>query len=122
MLTAVDADAGDIKWKVPLGQFPSIGKAPAAPAEFGSIVLGGPIVNASGLVFMAGTLDPAIRAFDVTTGRELWKGALPTSARSTPMTFRGPNGKQYVVVSAGGHGIEGGPPLGDYLIAFTLPD
>jgi quinoprotein glucose dehydrogenase len=85
-------------------------------------VLGGPIATAGGLVFIAGTLDPAIRAFDVTTGKELWKGALPTSARSTPMTYRGPNGKQYVVVSAGGHGIAGGPPLGDYVIAFTLPD
>jgi quinoprotein glucose dehydrogenase len=74
------------------------------------------------LVFIAGTLDPAIRAFDVTTGKELWKGTLPTSARSTPMTYRGPNGKQYVVVSAGGHGIPGGPPLGDYVVAFALPE
>jgi quinoprotein glucose dehydrogenase len=122
MLNAVDTDTGDIKWTVPLGQFPPIGKAPAAPPEFGSIVLGGPIVTAGGLVFIAGTLDPVIRAFDVVTGKELWKGTLPTSARSTPMTFRGPNGKQYVLVSAGGHGIEGGPPLGDYVIAFTLTD
>ena len=122
MLNAVDADTAEIQWTVPLGQFPPIGKAPAAPAVYGSIVLGGPIVTAGGLIFIAGTLDPAIRAFDVATGKELWKGALPTSARSTPMTFRGPNGKQYVVVSAGGHGIEGGPPLGDYVVAFTLPD
>jgi quinoprotein glucose dehydrogenase len=122
MLNAVDTDTGEIQWTVPLGQFPPIGKAPAAPSEFGSIGLGGPIVTAGSLVFIAGTLDPAIRAFDVITGKELWKGTLPTSARSTPMTFRGPNGKQYVVVSAGGHGIEGGPPLGDYVIAFTLPD
>jgi quinoprotein glucose dehydrogenase len=121
-LNAVDADTGAVKWSVPLGQFPPIGPAPAAPANFGSIVLGGPIVTAGGVVFMAGTLDPAIRAFDVMTGKELWKGSLPTSARSTPMTFRGPNGKQYVLVSAGGHGIDGGPPLGDYLVAFTLPD
>jgi quinoprotein glucose dehydrogenase len=49
----------------------------------------------------------------------LWKGELPTSARSTPMTFQGPDGKQYIVVSAGGHGISGGPPLGDYVVAFT---
>jgi quinoprotein glucose dehydrogenase len=121
-LNAIDGNTGEIKWSVPLGQFPAIGKSPAAPPNFGSVGLGGPIVTASGLVFIAGTLDPAIRAFDVLTGRELWKGALPTSARSTPMTFRGPNGKQYVLVSAGGHGIDGGPPLGDYLVAFTLPD
>jgi quinoprotein glucose dehydrogenase len=121
VLNAVDANTGEVKWTVPLGQFPKLGKAPAAPPALGSISLGGPIVTAGGLVFMTGTLDPAIRAFDVTTGKELWKGELPTSARSTPMTFRGPNGKQYVVVSAGGHGIDGGPPLGDYLVAFALP-
>jgi quinoprotein glucose dehydrogenase len=121
VLTAVDADTGGIKWTVPMGQFPAIGKSPAAPSKLGSIALGGPIVTAGGLIFMAGTLDPAIRAYDVLTGQELWKADLPTSARSTPMTFQGPNGKQYLVISAGGHGIPGGPPLGDYLIAFTLP-
>jgi len=120
-LNAVDADTAEIKWKVPLGQMPSIGKSPGGPPIFGSIALGGPIVTAGGLIFMAGTLDPAIRAFDVVTGKQLWKGELPTSARSTPMTFQGPDGKQYVVVSAGGHGIQGGPPLGDYVVAFTLP-
>jgi quinoprotein glucose dehydrogenase len=121
MLNAVDADTAEVKWTVPLGQFPPIGGAPGGPPEFGSIALGGPIITASGLIFMAGTLDPAIRAFDITNGKELWKGELPTSARSTPMTFQGPNGKQFVVVSAGGHGIRGGPPLGDYVVAFTLP-
>lgn len=120
-LNAVDGDTGEVKWTVPLGQFPPIGNAPAAPARLGSIALGGPIVTAGGLVFMAGTLDPAIRAFDVLTGKELWKGELPTSARSTPMTFRGPDGRQYLVVSAGGHGIRGGPRLGDHVVAFALP-
>ena len=60
-----------------------------------------------------------VRAFDVATGQELWKGDLPTSARSMPMTFRGPDGKQYVVISAGGHGLPVAP-LGDSVIAFTL--
>ena len=73
------------------------------------------------LVFMAGTIDPAVYAFDARSGAQLWKGDLPTSARSTPMTYRAPNGKQYVVVSAGGHGIPWAAPLGDYLVAFTLP-
>jgi len=68
---------------------------------------------------MAGTLDAALRAFDVTDGRELWKADLSTSARSMPMTFRGPDGKQYVVITAGGHGLPV-TPLGDYVIAFTL--
>ncbi len=96
---------------------------PGAPAEarLGSIALGGPIATAGGLIFMGGTLDAAIRAFDSATGRELWKGELPTSARSTPMTFRGPDGKQYIAIAAGGHGVAEAAPLGDSLVAFTLP-
>ena len=66
----------------------------------GSIALGGPIATAGGLVFTAGTLEAAIYAFDARTGDELWKGALPTSARATPMTYLGPDGRQYVVISA----------------------
>lgn len=114
-LKAIDADTAEVKWSVPNGQM--LG----APASLGSISLGGPIVTAGGLIFMAGTLDAAIRAFDVTSGEELWKGELPTSARATPMTFRGPDSKQYVVISAGGHGVRGAAPLGDSLVAFALP-
>ena len=116
-LNAIDADTGQIKWTVPIGHMP--GAPPSA--HFGSPSLGGPIVTAGGLIFMAGTLDAAIRAFDVATGAELWQHDLPTSARSTPMTFRGPDGRQYVVVAAGGHGIPELAPLGDSLVAFTLP-
>ena len=116
-LNAIDVDTAEVKWTVPIGQMPG---APASPG-LGSVSLGGPIATAGGLVFMAGTLDAALRALDVTTGEELWKGALPTSARSTPMTFRGPDGKQYVVIAAGGHGVPGAAPLGDSLVAFTLP-
>jgi quinoprotein glucose dehydrogenase len=119
-LNAIDSDTAEVRWSVPLGQIPSLGGTPPAPPEWGSISLGGPIIMAGGLVFVAGTLDPAIRAYDVKTGKELWKADLPTSARSTPMTFRGPNGKQFVLISAGGHGIPGGPPLADYLIAFSF--
>ncbi len=118
-LNGVDADTGAMKWSVPLGSVPAMGPAGAPPASFGSISLGGPIITGGGLIFAAGTLDSAIRAFDVATGKELWKGDLPTSARSMPMTFRGPDGKQYVVISAGGHGLPFAP-LGDYVIAFTL--
>ena len=114
-LKAIDADTAEVKWTVPMGQ------VPGAPPRLGSPALGGPIVTAGGLIFMAGTFDPAIRAFDVTNGRELWKGDLPSSARSTPMTFRGPDGKQYVVVAAGGHAIPEFAPLSDSLVAFTLP-
>ncbi len=118
-LNAVDADSGAVKWTVPIGRMPQMGASPAPPAEHGAISLGGPIVTAGGLVFMAGTVDRALRALDVATGKELWKADLPTSARSMPMTFRGPDGKQYVVIAAGGHGLPIAP-LGDYVIAYTL--
>jgi quinoprotein glucose dehydrogenase len=119
-LTAIVASTGEVKWESPLGRLSGTENV-AEASQWGSISLGGPIVTAGGLVFMAGTLDPAIYAFDVQSGASLWKGDLPTSARSTPMTYRAANGKQYVVVSAGGHGIAGGAPLGDYLVAFSLP-
>ena len=73
-------------------------------------------------MFTAGTLEAAMYAFDVKTGKQLWKGTLPTSARSTPMTYLGRNGRQYLIISAGGHGAQIGPPLGDYVVAFVLPD
>jgi quinoprotein glucose dehydrogenase len=119
-LAAVEATTGRIAWQVPLGQFPGTEKLPGAE-EWGSIALGGPIATAGGLVFTAGTLEGAIYAFDVKTGKRLWKGTLPTSARATPMTFLGRDGRQYVVISAGGHGAQIGPPLGDCVVAFALP-
>jgi quinoprotein glucose dehydrogenase len=119
-LAAVRATTGEVAWQVPLGQFPGTDKMPNM-AKSGSIALGGPIVTAGGLVFTAGTLEAAIYAFDVRTGERLWKGSLPTSARATPMTYLGPDRRQYVVVAAGGHGTPLGPPIGDYLVAFALP-
>ena len=119
-LAAVRAATGEIAWQVPLGQFPGSELVPGA-AEWGSVALGGPIVTAGGVVFTAGTLEAAIYGFDVQTGKRLWKATLPTSARSTPMTYLGRDGRQYVVIAAGGHGLPGGPPLGDYLVAFALP-
>src|SRR5204863_719116 len=96
-LTAVKATTGDVAWKVPLGQFPGTEKMPDA-AQWGSLALGGPIATAGGLVFTAGTLEPAIYGFDVASGKLLWKGPLPTSARSTPMTYLARNGRQYIII------------------------
>ena len=114
-LLAISASTGEKKWEVPLGQL-----SPRLPASWGSISLGGPMITASRLVFVSGTLVPELYAFDVETGRQLWKGDLPSSAKADPMTFRGPDGKQYVVVCAGGWGIPDYSPLSDYVIAFSL--
>src|SRR5207244_11619254 len=87
----------------------------------GSVGLGGPIVTAGGLVFIAGAVDSYLRAFDVETGRELWKGQLPASGHATPMTYRiGPAGRQYVVGAAGGHAKITEEKLSDALVAFAL--
>jgi quinoprotein glucose dehydrogenase len=114
-LLAISASTGEKKWEVPFGQF-----SPKLPVQFGSLSLGGPITTAGGLIFAGGTFLPFLYAFDVESGQELWRGALPTSAKAVPMTFRGPDGKQYVVVSAGGFGIPDLSPLGDSLVAFSL--
>jgi quinoprotein glucose dehydrogenase len=119
VLTAINASTGELKWQVPLGQFAGTEKIPAAKS-WGSPSLGGPITTAGGVTFIAGTIEAAIHAFDSETGAELWKATLPTSARSTPMTFQGPDGRQYLMICAGGHDA-GGLPLGDYVVAFTLP-
>ena len=96
------------------------GNHPAIPA--GSISLGGPIVTAGGLVFIAGTVDPFIRAFDVETGTELWKAPLPASGAATPMTYlTTPGGRQFLVIAAGGHSHVSEEPQSDALIAFALP-
>jgi quinoprotein glucose dehydrogenase len=121
LLTAVDMTEGKIRWQVPLGSMQDFGgKQPPVPA--GSISLGGPIVTAGGLVFIAGTFDPFIRAFDVETGKELWKAKLPASGNATPMTYSlRSNGKQYLVIAAGGHPKITEESLSDALVAFTLP-
>ena len=122
-LVAIDLNTGTKKWDVPLGTLGAMlppGTSPETAASLGSINLGGPVATAGGVVFVAATLDPALRAFDIETGRELWKGALPAGGKATPMTFRGPrDGRQYVVIAAGG---DGGEVFGssDAIVAFRL--
>jgi quinoprotein glucose dehydrogenase len=114
-LIAIDLKHVKILWEIPLGSIPGL------PSHLGSINLGGSIVTAGGVVFIAAALDNCLRAFDIQTGKELWKGELPAGGQATPMTYEGKNGKQYVVICAGGHG-KLGTKLGDSVMAFALPD
>ena len=88
------------------------------PFPMGVASLGGPLITAGGVAFYSGTLDNYLRAYDVTTGRKLWQARLPAGGQATPMTYR-INGKQMVVVAAGGHGSFG-TTLGDAIVAYAL--
>ncbi|MBS0374268.1 MAG: pyrroloquinoline quinone-dependent dehydrogenase [Proteobacteria bacterium] len=117
-LVAVDVARGRIAWRVPLGTLGDM----AWPLRFlhGSPAIGGPIVTAGGLVFVGAASDDYLRAFDIGTGQELWKGRLPAGGQATPMTYV-LDGRQYVVIAAGGHaGL--GTTRGDSLVAFALPN
>jgi len=118
-LVAVDLSTGRIKWETPLGDIRNLDpKLKSLPNPImGLPNLGGPIVTAGGLVFIGASMDHFIRAFDIETGRELWKAELPAGARATPMTYV-INGRQFVVIAAGGNENWG---KGDSIVAFALP-
>jgi quinoprotein glucose dehydrogenase len=112
VLTAVDMMRGTIKWQVPLGVTPFI------HVNLGMPGIGGPIVTAGGLVFIAASLDDRLRAFDIDNGKLLWEVQLPAGGQATPMTYS-LGGRQYLVIAAGGYKDDS--TRGDYLVAYALP-
>ncbi len=119
-LSAIDLNTGEISWQVPFGTVRDIAPVPI-PINWGVPNLGGPVTTASGLIFIGAAMDNYIRAYDIETGKELWKGRLPAGGQATPMTYRlRKDSKQYVVIAAGGH-ARAGTKLGDSLIAYALP-
>jgi quinoprotein glucose dehydrogenase len=119
-LVAVDTASGEVQWEVPLGTVRDLAPVPL-PIRWGTPNLGGPIVTNGGLVFIAAAMDNYLRAFDLETGKELWRGRLPAGAQATPMSYRlGEDRRQFVVIAAGGHGRMG-TDIGDSVVAFALP-
>jgi quinoprotein glucose dehydrogenase len=119
-LVAVSLKTGGRLWEVPLGSISALvggDGAAAVPPEWGSPNLGGPIVTAGGLVFIGAALDRSLHAYDIESGRELWRGTLPVSGKATPMSYRLAAGEQFVAITAGGGGAWG---TGDYVVAFHL--
>lgn len=120
-LTAIDIATRQIAWQMPMGTVEDLGPLNMPthlPIPIGMPTRGGPVTTSSGIIFIAGTQDYYLRAIDVRTGRELWKGRLPVGAETTPMTYVSPRGRQFVVISAGGTGASG--QMGDYVVAFAL--
>jgi quinoprotein glucose dehydrogenase len=94
---AIDPTTGEFKWRQPIGEYKELTAKGIPPT--GQVPHGGAIVTAGGLLFDAGTEDKMLRAFDPNTGKVLWKSELPGAGLSTPMTFQGKDGKQYVVIA-----------------------
>jgi len=118
-LTAIDMKAGAKLWEIPLGTTRDIAPFPLW-FNLGVPNIGGSLLTGSGLVFIAATTDSYFRAFDIRTGDKLWEERLPAGGQATPMTYRlRPDGKQYVVIAAGGHKYLRSR-LGDYFVAYTL--
>lgn len=122
-ISAIDLATRKVAWSMPLGtteQTGPLGIATHLPMPIGMPTRGGPITTSTGLVFIAAAQDFYIRAFDVRSGKELWKGRLPVGAEATPMTYVSPkSGRQYLVVSAGGNSAT--TQKGDYVVAYALP-
>lgn len=117
-LTAIDLKTRQILWQRPLGT--TADHAPLGIPVPGVFNQGGAIATQGGLVFIGAALDDYLRAFDLKTGKEVWKGRLPAGGQALPMTYVSPRtGKQYVVIAAGGHGFMH-TTMGDYVVAYSL--
>jgi quinoprotein glucose dehydrogenase len=119
-LIALDLASGEVAWRVPFGTTRGLAPWPFW-FEWGVPGMGGPLVTRGGLVFIGAAMDGYFRAYDVETGEELWRDALPAGGQANPMTYRvRPDGRQYVVIAAGGHGSLG-TKKGDFVVAYALP-
>jgi quinoprotein glucose dehydrogenase len=116
-LNAIDLNKGELAWQVPLGEFEELTKK--GIPKTGTENYGGPVVTAGGLIFIGATIDSYFRAFDKSTGEEIWKYKLPAAGMATPSIYE-VNGKQYAVIAAGdGKNVK---IRGDSYVAFALPD
>ncbi len=120
-LMAVSLETGEKRWEIPFGSTRDMLRFVPFGLDLGLPSMGGPIVTASGLVFIGASMDRYLRAYHVETGELLWRARLPAGGQATPLTYRvRPGGRQFVVIAAGGHGTLGTKP-GDFVVAYALP-
>ncbi len=113
----MNVNTGEFAWRVPLGITEEL--EARGVRKTGALNIGGSIATAGGLVFIGATNDSRFRAFDSRTGEELWSVKIDASGHATPMTYMGRDGRQYVVIAAGGGGFFGSAPS-DAVVAFAL--
>ncbi|TPL54695.1 glucose/quinate/shikimate family membrane-bound PQQ-dependent dehydrogenase [Mesorhizobium sp. B2-4-6] len=118
-VAGVDLKTGNIAYKHRNGTVYDMTPLPL-PLKVGVPGIGGPMITGGGVAFLGAAVDDYLRAYDLTTGRQLWQARLPAGGQSTPMTYTVADGRQFVVIVAGGHGSVGTKP-GDYVMAYTLP-
>lgn len=118
-VAGVDLRTGAKIWMHKNGTVRDAAPVPLPPIPMGVPGIGGPLLTASGVAFLAASIDDYIRAYDVTTGAQLWQQRLPAGGQATPMSYEA-GGRQFIVQVAGGHGSIG-TKAGDYVIAYTLP-
>jgi quinoprotein glucose dehydrogenase len=117
-VAGVDLKTGETVYKHKNGTVRDLTPLPL-PIKIGVPGIGGPIITEGGVVFMAAAVDNYLRAYDLSTGEELWRARLPAGGQATPMTYLNSQGEQMVVQVAGGHGSIG-TTIGDYVIAYKL--
>ncbi|MFW2404702.1 MAG: PQQ-binding-like beta-propeller repeat protein, partial [Gammaproteobacteria bacterium] len=120
-LAAIDLTGDtDTAWRFALGTLDGLSPIPI-PLNFGTPLAGGPTATAGGVVFIGASSDEKFRAFDTDTGEKLWEVDTPAPAQATPMTYE-VDGRQYVVVAAGGHMFKGFNNISDWIVAYALPE
>jgi len=118
-VAGVDLTTGETRYQRVNGTVRDLAPLPL-PFEMGVPGIGGPIVTGGGVAFLSGTMDYYVRGYDLRTGEERWRSRLPAGGQATPSTYLGTDGRQYLVVVAGGHGSTG-TKAGDAVIAYALP-
>ncbi len=124
-ISAVDLNTKELVWSRPIGTIRNLdfmNVTTGLNIPIGMPTLGGSVVTGSGLIFFGSAMDHYFRALDVETGDTIWKDKMPVGANATPISYKGEDGRQYVVISAGGATYAAPEKRGDYLIGYALPD